>query len=512
MKRYRPKQRPPPPKKRATIDIVRALEDKMLLGAGLGDPTSWSRWFAILKAAFALKMDDTDLASFKEIAGNRELPSSRVKELWVKVGRRSGKTRMAAAISVYIGAIEQHKLAAGEVGYVLLLAASRDQASVAFQYVLGFLKSSPLLRQQIIGETASEVRLKGNIVISVHAGSYRTVRGRTLLAVIGDETSFWRDETSALPDVEVYRAVVPALAASHGMWIGVSTGYRKIGLLYQKWRDHFGQNTPDILFIEGASTQFNSTLDPVMIERARTDDPEASEAEWLGGFRSDIGTFLDDEVIEKVIDYSRPLEIPPRGIAYCAFVDPSGGRHDAFTLAIGHREGSGSGAFFVCDVLRGRYPPFDPASVVEEYATILKSYRVHSVVGDNYSAAWCETAFTKAGIKYIRSEMNKSQLYIESLPLFMRQSLSIPNHPKLICELRLLERRTSRMGKDVVDHGPHGADDHANALAGLLRTLTSAVDISMSWVAGDEDENKDGRQSHGAQMLTNYLANRGIYV
>ena len=222
-------------------------------------------------------MDDTDLSTFKEVAGNREPPSDRVKELWVKVGRRSGKTRMAAAISVYIGAIEQHRLAAGEVGYVLLLAASRDQAAVAFQYVLGFLKSSPLLRQQIVGETASEVRLKGNIVISVHAGSYRTVRGRTLLAVIGD--SFWRDETSALPDVEVFRAVTPALAASHGMWVGVSTGYRRIGLLYQKWRDHFGQNTPDVLFIEGASTQFNSALDPAMIERARADDPEASEAE-----------------------------------------------------------------------------------------------------------------------------------------------------------------------------------------------------------------------------------------
>ena len=108
--------------------------------------------------------------------------------------------------------------------------------------------------------------------------------------------------------------------------------------------------------------------------------------------------------------------------------------------------------------------------------------------------------------------MNKSQLYIEALPIFMRQALSIPNHPKLIRELRLLERRTSRLGKDVVDHGKRGSDDFANSVAGLLRTLTSAVDITMSWIEGEEDENRDGRQSHGAQMLTNYLAQRGIYV
>ena len=420
---------------------------------------------------------------------------------------------MAAAISVYIGAIEQHKLAPGEVGYVLLLAASRDQASVAFQYVLGFLKSSPLLRQQILSETASEVRLRGNIVISVHAGSYRTVRGRTLLAVIGDETSFWRDETSALPDVEIFRAVTPALAASKGMWIGVSTGYRKIGLLYQKWRDHFARDTDDVLFIEGASTQFNSTLDPVMIARARADDPEASEAEWLGGFRCDIGTFLDDEIIEKVIDYARPLEIPPRsGIQYVAGTDPSGGRHDHFCLCIGHREGSGDGSYFVADVIRGVAPPFDPVNVVNEFAALLKSYRVHSVTGDNYAAEFASSAFVKQGIRYIRSELPKSQLYLEMLPLFMRQNLSLPNHPKLTRELRLLERRTSRAGRDTVDHGPHGSDDYANGLAVALYGLSKAVDVSMAWIEGSEDENKDGRQSHGAQMLTQYLAQRGIYV
>ena len=59
-------------------------------------------------------MDATDLAQFAEVSGGRTPPTQRVKELWIKVGRRSGKTRMAAAISVYLAAIEAHKLAAGE--------------------------------------------------------------------------------------------------------------------------------------------------------------------------------------------------------------------------------------------------------------------------------------------------------------------------------------------------------------------------------------------------------------
>ena len=211
-----------------------------------------------------------------------------------------------------------------------------------------------------------------------------------------------------------------------------------------------------------------------MIERAKASDPEAAESEWGGGFCSDIAAFLDDETIERAVDYSRPLEIPPRRSAnYAAFVDPSGGRHDHFTLAIGHREGVGSGSFYVCDALRGFAPPFDPQSAIDEFAALLKDYRVSSVTGDNYSAAWAKSGFARAGIRYKRSEIPKSQLYLESLPVFMRNAISIPDHPCLLRELRLLERRASRLGKDVVDHGRNGSDDYANALAGMLHGLSA---------------------------------------
>ena len=205
---------------------------------------------------------------------------------------------------------------------MLLLAASRSQARVAFDYVCGFLNASPILRQQILGITSEEVRLRDNIVIAVHAGSYRTIRGRTLLAVVADETSFWRDETSAQPDVEVFRACAPALAASGGIWIGISTGYRKIGLLYQKWRDHFSYDGDDVLVVQGPSSQFNPSLDLGMIERATAADPEAAESEWGGGFRGDINAFLSDDVVERAIDHARPLELPPSQFPLHGFFRP----------------------------------------------------------------------------------------------------------------------------------------------------------------------------------------------
>ena len=119
---------------------------------------------------------------------------------------------------MYIAAIVQHHLAPGETGFVSC-SLLHVRSSVAFQYVEGFLEASPILRQQIESMTADEVRLKGNIVISVHAGSYRTIRGRTLLAVVGDETIFWRDIDSAQPDVEIFRACA-ARARRHRRSLG----------------------------------------------------------------------------------------------------------------------------------------------------------------------------------------------------------------------------------------------------------------------------------------------------
>ena len=388
---------------------------------------------------------------------------------------------MAAAISVYIGAIAQHKLAPGEVGYVLLLAAAAPGA-VASSMSAAFSTASPILRQQVQSITAEEVRLRDNIVIAVHAGIISHDPGPKPARRRWRRNVVLARRDSAQPDVEVFRACAPALAASGGIWIGISTGYRKIGLLYQKWRDHFSHDGDDVLVVQGPSSLFNSSLDLGMIERATAADPEAAESEWGGGFRGDINAFLSDDVIERAIDHARPLELPPRNLRYTAFADPSGGRHDAFTLCIGHKEGES----FVADVVRGTRAPFDPVEVTRSYATLLKDYRLSKAFGDGYSAEWAVSAFKDCGIRYERADKNKSALYLEALPLFMRGAIRIPDLPILTRELRLLERQTHRSGRDTVDHGRHGMDDFVNALCGCAAYATGkgkyAYDTTLQWV------------------------------
>jgi hypothetical protein len=95
--------------------------------------------------------------------------------------------------------------------------------------------------------------------------------------------------------------------------------------------------------------------------------------------------------------------------------------------------------------------------------------------------------------------MTKSELYLEALPLFTQGLVSLPDHPRLIRALRLLERRTSRIGRDVVDHGRSGSDDYINAAAGVLRLLDKPFTL-MDLPDDDEEQQQPKKWTHESYM------------
>jgi hypothetical protein len=225
--------------------------------------------------------------------------------------------------------------------------------------------------------------------------------------------------------------------------------------------------------VQGASRTFNAALSDVVINAQRASDPTAALAEWDAEFRSDINAFLDDELIDAAVDHGRPLELPPRrGVYYAAFTDASGGTGgDSYALSIAHKEG----AHLLVDVVRGTHGKYNPQQVTKEYAALLREYGLRTVTGDNFAAEWVTGAWRECGISYTRSELPKSQLYLESIPLFSRGLVRLPDHARLLRELRLLERHTHRSGRDTVDHPRNGHDDHANAVCGVLHVLTAKM-------------------------------------
>jgi hypothetical protein len=400
---------------------------------------------------------------------------------------------MAAALAVYFALFVKHKLSGGERGMVLVLAMSMEQARTVFDYAMAFLHKAPVLAREIAATTRTEIRLRNGIVIAIHSNSFRSVRGRTLCACIFDEVAYWRDDTTATPDAETYSAVLPSLLTTNGMLVGISSPYRRAGLLHAKHKRYFSSDSDDTLVVQGSTLRFNQTLDAAAMAAQQDADPTAARSEWEGEFRTDISTFLEDELIEAAVHRARPLELPPRaGVFYRAFTDVSGGAigGDAYTLCIAHKEDSR----FVIDVCRGRAGPFDPREVTAEYAALCKQYCIGTITGDYYAAEWMTAAWQRdCCMTYVKSPLNASQLYVEALPLFTRQQVSLPDHPTLLRELRLLERTPTRMGKDQVTHPRGYHDDHANSCCGALYSLAAYLryDTSFAWVRDPEPQAAD---------------------
>jgi hypothetical protein len=387
-----------------------------------------------------------------------------------------------ATLATYIGGLCSHQLVPGETGVVLLIAPDQRQAKIALDYCTAIFEQSPILKQLIANRTADTLELTTGISIEVRSANFRRLRGPTYIAAICDEAAFWfSDEWSTNTDAEIINSVRPGLSTTGGPLIIASSPYAKRGVIWEAHRKHFGKHGDSkILVAQGATRDFNPSLPQSVVDRALERDRAAASAEYLAQFRSDIESFVSYEVVRACLgDYVEAA--PLSKYRYSAFTDPSGGSADSFTMAISHREGE---RIFI-DAIREVQPPFSPEAVIEEFASLCKSYRISKIEGDRYAGEFPRQQFRKRGIEYRCSDKTKSDLFRDLLPMLNAGRITLPKSERLVNQLCGLERRVARSGKDSIDHGPGSHDDLANSVAG-------AADLS------------SGRRDHPPAQFTTY--------
>ena len=124
------------------------------------------------------------------------------------------------------------------------------------------------------------------------------------------------------------------------------------------------------------------------------------------------------------------------------------------------------------DAVREVRPPFSPSAVVDDFAALLQRYRVSKVVGDHYGGEFVKEPFRRHGISYEVCNQPKSDLFRDMLPLLNSGQITLPQNDRLIAQIVGLERRVSRGGKDSIGHPPHGHDDVANAVSGVVGAIS----------------------------------------
>jgi hypothetical protein len=441
--------------------------------AGIEGPT-WARALGILKVTFGLPLDADELSFFQKHTGRKELPTKVIESL-LAAGRRGGKSRIDAVVGFYLGIrFDPARLAPGELAMVPIIAADRKQSRVVFSYLRALCDTSEF-KPYVHRVLKESVELRNGVNVEVMTASYRTIRGYTVVGAVLDELAFWRDEaTSDNPDSEILDALRPGMSTvPDALLFASSSPYARRGAMFDIYDRYYSVDDPHVLVWNCDTKSLNPTVAPHVIERAFAEDPIAAASEYGQDgrvvFRRDVEAFLDPEAVRAVTMQDR-RELPPMpGVKYVAFCDPSGGSQDSFTLAIAHAAERG---LAVLDAVRERRPPFSPDAVVSEYAALLATYGITTVVGDRYAGEWPRERFRAHGIQYEPSEHVKSDLYREVVAPINAARVELLDNPTLRAQLIGLERRVARGGKDSIDHAPGSRDDLANSAVGALTLVT----------------------------------------
>ncbi|MBI4605859.1 MAG: hypothetical protein HY721_28165 [Planctomycetes bacterium] len=457
----------------SSLSLLDALGDQRLFGAhpAFRDLESWSAWLVFLAAVYGLPLAPAEIEVFRRHAGRAAYapPPGGWREVVAIVGRQSGKSRIAALIASFEAALSPRE-PDGTLAYALLIAQDlRGAQRALFDYVESYFTEVPILAGMVESRTQDVLTLENRVAVACYPCRPEAVRGLRARVVVLDELAFFRSGDYRPQDREMLRAVRPTLATTGGRLIVLSSPYGQAGALWDLHRRHYGQDAASTLVWQASAPSMNPTLPRDYLERMREEDPEAYRSEVLGEFRSGVATFFEPEALDAVVVRGRRELEPADGVRYSAFVDPSGGSRDAFTLAVAHRDGER----VVVDCVRAWRPPFNPSGVVAEAAKVLKSYGVSRVVGDRYAGEWPREQFRSHGVQYELSALDRSGLYLELLPLVNAGRVELPDVPDVLRELRGLERRRGSSGRDRVDHVPGAHDDLANAVAGAAHLVAA---------------------------------------
>ena len=468
------------------MTIIEALRDRRLFGglAAFKKLGTWAAWLVFLKATYGLPLSQSERAAFCRHTGRSayQPPKGGWAEVACIVGRQSGKSRVAALIAGFEAVSAPRERDGTETHALLVAQDQRAAMRVLSHYARAPFEIVPALRQSVATALTGSVTLENGVVLSAYPCRPAAVRGLRARVVVLDELAFYRSSENLPLDREALRAVRPCLATTDGKLVILSSPYGQSGALWDLHRRHYGQDDASTLVWQASAPEMNPTLSNDYLQRMEQDDPDAYRSEVLGEFRAGLAMLFDPDAITDCVADGVRERAPSDGLSYEAFCDPSGGRRDAFTVGIGHRDGD----IAVLDVLRAWPAPFNPASVIAEAAELLKRYAVRTVTGDQYSAEFVVSAFSDHDVTYDASTRNRSAIYLDFLPLINSQRVQLLDEPELLRELRGLERRRGSGGRDRVDHGPGAHDDRANSAAGVLTLLAAPHRVAGGWVIGVE--------------------------
>ena len=448
-----------------------------------GGPTLGHRTF--LKSIYGLELDVDELDFYCRATGSKTYDPREQREITAIIGRRGGKTRLAAQIAVY-EAIRDHKLPPGERAFILVIAPVLKQAQIAFDYVRKYLNRSPELSQLVVKERKSEIELRNGITIACQPCSQITVRGYSVVCAICDELGFWvHEETAANPEREVIAALRPAMATlTKTKLIKISTPCRKEGIL---WHDFQERESLPYPVWQASSKEMNPTLSDDFLEGAQRENNEHFRREYLAEFTDSLVGWITWEILEPcIVRGCREFPRVSNG-TYVAAVDPAF-THSDFGFAILHRsDNEHINVAFAARWTGTRNAPLNLESVSIQINDVLQRFGINSLVGDQHCFPVLRQHFEKAGLFYREfrfGDHSRASIFGNLRQLIAQQKISFVDEPELLRQLRSLDEIRTTNGNIDIRPPSSSKDDMAIAVAVGAFELSRVPQCSIGPILG----------------------------
>lgn len=423
----------------------------------------------------------------REIFGDVETIDPRARRnLCFLFGRLSGKTMWSAAYALYqLVTADISTCGPGDLPSAVIIAPSKKLAGLCVRAGWELAQRSPRLRKRV-ERTSDGFTLKrrdGRLVaFEAFAASKggASARGKTILILILDEAMFFMSDDNgafAVTDRDVYSGASPRAR----IVLFISTFWPTPTLMSELIEKNRAAPTTALVAI--ASTLRMRDDDPsiaLVIEAERERDPANAAREFDSDMSAGAGSsvFFDSIALGSSVDLTRPLSMIARpGSRVEAGIDLSATRDPSTGVAFEEVDGE----IALLDLLERRPKPGQPLKLSESIKAFAAMFRAHGLTSF-YADGWAREAAreyaTLEGFRVDSAPENrngKALMFLALQKVVNEQRLVLPNHPRLLAQLRSVTSRPGPAGGLIIN-SPRRAGSHGDLVSACALAVWALAD------------------------------------
>lgn len=442
---------------------------------------------AVDRASMDELSDDEKAAALDMWGPLGDVPAVARRTVVAAFGRDSGKTELASAIGLYLAlTVDLSKCGPGDMPRAFVVAPDLDTARLTLERALARIEASEALHDRLVGAPSTLGftlrRLDGRLVrFEVRAASRggKTIRGRSIVALILDEASLFYGEGYTVNDREIVKAGRPRLLPG-GLILLASTPWAEDGLFFELFDKNHGK--PRAALAARASTLVMRDHDPEVHERIeleREEDPDNAAREYDAQF---IGTgsslFFEPEAIARAM---APTSAADDWTHKAAGADLALMRDCSALAVVGARtEEDGRVIFGLVDTeihAPKKGEPLLLGAVVASFTAKLVKHGLDTMSADSHQREQARRYADELGVTIEAAPEGRDakwETYATVRRLLAEGRLVLPEDARLAAQLRAIRSRPMSGGGYKVTSPRRAGQGHGDLVSALVLAVAAA--------------------------------------